>query len=306
LAGDLQAREAESATGTQGQDATRGDEILESYHVETVELGPLAKLPPFAPVVISLLRLFDRDDVKIESVASLVESDPAIASELLALANSPLFGCRGGVTSPALAIGLLGTERTKSLATTLAMRSMMQGAPRTAVVRRLWIHNIATSAIAQEFAAAFGVPNDLAHIAGITHDLGRMGLLAAHPTEYTQLALAAHNTEPDIRAKEQEQFGMDHCRAGALLAKAWGLPEVLRRTTEFHHEPSANRDLFSLVHLSCRLADDLMFQAIRHEGPRDPVATIETCAPEALRGDLTDRVEAAKVSALKMIQSLDF
>jgi hypothetical protein len=49
-----------------------------------------------------------------------------------------------------------------------------------------------------------------------------------------------------------------------------------------------------------------MFQAIRHEGPRDPVATIETCAPEALRGDLTDRVEAAKVSALKMIQTLDF
>ena len=306
LAGDIRAMEAEAATDTQDQNETSGAQLLESGQVETVELGPLAKLPPFAPVVISLLRLFDRDDVKIESVASLVESDPAIASELLALANSPLFGCRGGVTSPALAIGLLGTERTKSLATTLAMRSMMQGAPRTAVVRRLWIHNIATSAIAQEFAAAFGVPNDLAHIAGITHDLGRMGLLAAHPTEYTQLALAAHNTEPDIRAKEQEQFGMDHCRAGALLAKAWGLPEVLRRTTEFHHEPSANRDLFSLVHLSCRLADDLMFQAIRHEGPRDPVATIETCAPKALRAELADKVEAAQVSALNMIESLDF
>ena len=306
LAGDIRAMEAEAATDTQDQNETSGAQLLESGQVETVELGPLAKLPPFAPVVISLLRLFDRDDVKIESVARLVESDPAIASELLGLANSPLFASRCGITSPALAIGLLGTERTKSLATTLAMRSMMQGAPRTAVVRRLWIHNIATSAIAQEFAAAFGVPSDLAHIAGITHDLGRMGLLAAHPTEYTQLALAAHDTEPDIRAQEQAQFGMDHCRAGALLAKAWGLPDALRRTAEFHHEPSDNRDLFSLVHLSCRLADDLMFQAIRHEGPRDPVATIETCAPEALRGDLTDRVEAAKVSARKMIQTLDF
>jgi putative nucleotidyltransferase with HDIG domain len=306
LAGDIQALEAEAATGTQGQDETRGAELLESNYVETVELGPLAKLPPFAPAVISLLRLFDRDDVKIESVASLVESDPAIASELLGVANSPLFGCRGGVTSPALAIGLLGTERTRSLATTLAMRSMMQGAPRTAIVRRLWIHNIATAAIAQELAPAFGVPNDLAHIAAIVHDLGRMGLLAAHPTEYTQLALPAHNTEADIRAKEQAQFGMDHCRAGSLLARAWGLPEALCKAVECHHEESAKRDLISLVHLSCRLADDLMFQAIRHEGPRDPVATIETCAPEALRRELTDKVEAAKVSALKMIESLDF
>jgi putative nucleotidyltransferase with HDIG domain len=306
LAGDIQALEAEAATGRQDQEETRGAELLKRHHVETAELGPLAKLPPFAPVVISLLRLFDRDDVKIESVASLVESDPAIASELLGVANSPLFGSRGGITSPALAIGLLGIERTRSLATTLAMRSMMQGAPRTAVVRRLWIHSIATAAIAQEFAAAFGVPKDLAHIAAILHDLGRMGLLAAHPTEYTQLALAAHNTEADIRAKEQAQFGMDHCQAGLLLARAWGLPETLCKAVECHHEESANRDLISLVHLSCRLADDLMFQAIRHEGPRDPATTIETCAPEALRRGLTDKVEAAKDGALKMIESLDF
>jgi putative nucleotidyltransferase with HDIG domain len=306
LAGEIQALEAEAATGRQDQEEIRGAELLERHRVETAELGPLAKLPPFAPVVISLLRLFDRDDVQIESVASLVESDPAIASEILGVANSPLFGSRGAITSPALAIGLLGTERTRSLATTLAMRSMMKGAPRTAVVRRLWIHSVATAAIAQEFAAAFGVPKDLAHIAAILHDLGRMGLLAAHPTEYTQLALAAHNTEADIRAKEQAQFGMDHCRAGSLLARAWGLPETLCKAVECHHEESANRDLISLVHLSCRLADDLMFQAIRHEGPRDPVATIETCAPEALRRELTNKVEAAKDSALKMIESLDF
>jgi putative nucleotidyltransferase with HDIG domain len=306
LFGDLQAREAETATDTQGQNATRGDEILEHHQVETEELGALAKLPPFAPVVISLLRLFDREDVKIDSVASLVDSDPAIASELLGVVNSPLFGLRGEITSPAHGISLLGIERTKSLATALAMRSMMAGAPRTGVVRKLWTHSVATAAIAQEFAAAYGVPNDLAHIAAIMHDLGRMGLLAAHPTEYTRLAVTAYNTEADIRAEEQAQFGMDHCHAGSLLARAWGLPKVLCDVAEHHHEASVNRDLFSLVHLSCRLADDLMFQAIRHEGPQDPAETIATCAPEALRAELTDKVEAAKVSAIAMIQSLDF
>jgi hypothetical protein len=61
-----------------------------------------------------------------------------------------------------------------------------------------------------------------------------------------------------------------------------------------------------LIHLSCRLADDLQFQAIRHEDPRDPAATIETCAPEAIRRGLADRVEAAEASVLKMIDSLDF
>jgi putative nucleotidyltransferase with HDIG domain len=254
----------------------------------------------------SLVRLFDRDDVKIDAVASLIESDPAIASELLAVANSPLFGFSGAITSPGHAITLLGIERTRALATALAMRSMMQGAPRTPVVRRFWTHSMATAAIAQEFAAAFGVPGGLAHVAGITHDLGRLGLLAAHPTEYVRLASATYNSEGDIRAVEQAQFGMDHCHAGWLLARAWGLPEVLCKAAECHHEASVNRDLFSLVHLSCRLADDLMFQAIRYEGPQDPAQTIATCAPVALRAELTDKVEAAKVSAIAMIQSLDF
>jgi putative nucleotidyltransferase with HDIG domain len=304
LAGDTRAPEAEAATYTQARNEIPGAELLES-RVETAELGPLAKLPPFAPVVMSLVRLFDRDDVKIDAVASLIESDPAIASELLAVANSPLFGFSGAITSPGHAITLLGIERTKSLATTLAMRSMMRGAPQTPVVRRFWTHSMATAAIAQEFAAAFGVPGGLAHVAGITHDLGRLGLLAAHPTEYVRLALATYNSEGDIRAVEQTQFGMDHCHAGALLAKAWGLPKALCVTAEHHHEASANRGLPTLIHLSCRLADDLMFQAIRHKDPRDPPATIAACAPEAIRGGLADRVETAKVNALKMIESLD-
>jgi len=306
LAGDMQAMETEAATDTPGQNEASGTELLETLKVEAEELGPLAKLPPFAPVVISLVRLFDRDDVKIESVATLIESDPAVASELLGVANSPLFGFSGGITSPAHAIALLGIDRTKALATALAMRSMMQGAPRTPVVRRFWTHSIAAAAIAQEFAPAFGVADGLAHVAAITHDLGRLGLLAAHPAEYARLAVAAYNTEADIRAAEQAQFGMDHCHAGSLLAKAWGLPKALCVTAEHHHEPSANRDLSTLIHLSCRLADDLMFQAIRHEDPRDPVATIYQCAPEAIRGALADGVAAAKANALKMIDSLDF
>ena len=306
LARDFEAREAEATVDTQAQRATRGVEILESHRVETVELGPLAKLPPFAPIVISLLRLFDRDDVTIDSVASLGESDPAIASELLGVANSPLFGFSAGITSPARAIALLGTERTKSLATALAMRSMMSGAPRTPVVRRFWTHSIASAAVALEFAKAFGVPKDLAHVAAIVHDIGRLGLLAAHPAEYPRLAVGAYNTEADIRAEEQTQFGMDHCRAGSLLSRAWGLPEKVCNAVECHHEASAERDLAGLVQLSCRMADDLMFPSIRHEGPHNPAETIRTCAPEAIRSELTLKVEAAKVGAIKMIQSLDF
>lgn len=296
--------EAEARLRNQDQDLRSG--ILDVSQVETPELGPLAKLPPFGPVAISLLRLFDRDDVKIHEVARLVESDPSLASELLAVVNSPMFPFQGIITDAGHAITLLGVDRTKSLAAALAMRSIVQGAPRTPVVRRFWTHSIATATIAQEFAPLFGVDPHLAHISALLHDLGRMGLLGAYPAEYSQMALASHETVDEILSREKAGFGMTHCHAGALLAKAWSLPEPLRNVAEHHHDLSSDQKVVSLVQLCCRLADDLMFHSIHCRDLHKPEQTIETYAPAAIREQLVSSMETIETAVITAIRSLDF
>jgi HD-like signal output (HDOD) protein len=288
-----------------GQDSARGAEILQSS-VETEELGPLAKLPPFRPVVISLVRLFDRADVKIEEVAALVESDPSMASEFLAVVNSPLFGFRQDVLSPLHAITLLGADRTQSLAATLALRSLAQGGPRTPVVRRFWIHSIATATIARHFAKSFGAEPGLSHVSALMHDLGRNGLLAAYPEQYARLALSAHGNTQEILAAEQSQFGMTHCQAGKLLAKAWLLPEPLQAVAWHHHETSSDRPIVVLVQLCCRLADDFNYQSIHRGDLQKPEETIAEYAPERLRGNLTGQLEAVNTAVVDEIKNLDF
>jgi len=297
-------REAEAEA--RPQDDAEGIAILETSHVERSELGPLAKLPPFAPIAISLVRLFDRDDAKIAEIARLVQSDPSMASELLAVVNSPLFAFQGKVTSPAHAVTLLGVERTKSLVATLAMRSMLQGAPRTPVVRRFWVHSIAAATLAREFAGAYGADPELAHVAALTHELGRVGLLAAYPQEYPRLALAAHDSVEEILAAEQAAFGMDHCHAGALLVKAWGLPATFQQAVSYYRATPRGRNLASLVQLCCHLADDLMFQAVHHADTLEPSETIERYAPAGLGPQLASRLEAAKLAVVASIQELDF
>ena len=287
-------------------DVSHGVAILETSRVERPELGPLAKLPPFGPVAISLIRLFDRDDVKIAEIGRLVESDPSLASELLAVVNSPLFAFQGKVTSPGHAVTLLGVERTKSLATTLAMRSMVQGAPRTPVVRRFWTHSMATATIAREFAVVYGTDPDLAHVAGLMHELGRMGLLAAYPQEYSRLALTAHNSVEEIFAAEHAAFNMDHCQAGSLLVKAWDLPASFLEAVSYHLAAPGGRDLASLIQFCCHLADDLMFQAVHHRDGLTPQETVERYAPAGLAPQLASRLEPAKLAVIAAIQGLDF
>ena len=289
-----------------GDRAVRGAELLQSNNVETEELGELAKLPPFRPVVIRLLRLFDRPEVRIAEICALVEADPAMASEILAVVNSPLFAMRQTVCHPAHAITLLGADRTKSLAATLAMRSLMLGGPRTAIVRRFWIHSIATATIARHFAPMFDMEPEASHVTALLHDLGRNGLLAAYQEGYSGLACAAHESTAAILASEQAGFGMTHCHAGALLAKAWNLPAALQEVAGHHHDAGSDATQVSLVQLCCRLADDFMYQAIHRCDTRKPEATIEECVPEPARSRLIGGLKGVAAAIDTAIQALDF
>jgi len=271
--------------------------LLQTEEIETSQLRELAKLPPFRPVVISLLRLFDRSDVDIGQVCSLVEADPSLASEILAVVNSPLFAVLEPVSHPSHAILLLGVERTKSLAATLALRSLLAGGPRTPIVRRFWSHSLATATIARHLAPVFHVAPEHSHVIALLHDLGRNGLLAAFPERYTTLACSAYGSTAEILEAELAAFGMTHCHAGALLAHAWHLPPIFEEVAEGHHDPASDSPLVSLVQLRCRLADDLTYQAIQR---------CDVGGPEELHRDLVESLKAVAPDIDAAIQGLDF
>jgi hypothetical protein len=68
----------------------------------------------------------------------------------------------------------------------------------------------------------------------------------------------------DILNTERDLFEIDHCAAGAWLAKEWDFPDELVQAIAVHHEaPTAGRTgLKSLVQISWRLADSLGFAAV--------------------------------------------
>src|SRR5271157_1229934 len=86
-----------------------GDEDA-STPVEVAKLGKLARLNPFSPVAVSVLQLFDREQVSTQEIAKLLQSDPALAAETLAYVNSPLFVLPDRVTELKGAILVLGAE----------------------------------------------------------------------------------------------------------------------------------------------------------------------------------------------------
>lgn len=228
------------------------------------------RLPPFHPVALRLMRVISSDSIALNEIAGIIRCDPAFAAELLRLANSPLFNFRYEIGSVLQAAGLLGLERVRGLALTVALRRFLDGSVPSLAARICWRHSLACALVAEEIAAAAMTPTDAAHTAGLVHDVGRLALLAGDPALYTAL-LESSEPEPLMLCElERHAFGLDHCELGAAMMENWRFPESLWEVAALHHHPvcPARFGLTEIVKVACRVADALGFQVA---GPAPPL-----------------------------------
>ncbi len=227
----------------------------------------LRLLPPFPAIASRIMALASRQDVDIHELGDLVKMDPSFSAELLRFANSALFNVRREVTSLTAAIGIVGTDRVKTVATLVAVNRMMRGSARIGALRKVWLHSLATAVIAEEAAHILRMDRESAYTAGLLHNLGTLGLMSAYPDEYSRMLEVSDDLGFDLLTTERDLFEIDHCAAGAYLAQDWNFPDELAATIATHHdEPVAGEiSLYNLVKVSWRLSDVLGYAAFSPE-----------------------------------------
>jgi HD-like signal output (HDOD) protein len=261
----------------------------------------LSKLPPFHPAALKLLNLSSESVSAIRDFESVFKSDSALTADLLLVANSPLFGNRAQVWTIRHALTHLGLERVRSLATTIAVGFFVRNQPRTGYVRNIWLHGIAAAWIAERLGSLSGFP-DL-YTAGLTHDLGRLGFLLSMGLRYEARITREFTDIAEANRAEEGLFGMDHCEAGALVARKWGFPAILQDCMTHHHEnqpgqPAGPGLPLALVQTACRMADSLGFPEVRWRDQPPPIELPDglknhaELAPDRLREQVTLQIEA--------------
>jgi putative nucleotidyltransferase with HDIG domain len=236
----------------------------------------LCKLPVFRPVALKLMKLTSDDDASLSEITNLLEADPGLSAEVLALANSPLWGNRSTIHSLTRAITQVGWKRTESLIMTVALRAFVNGSPKTAGLVRTWRHSFSSALLAEDLAGAQKTARNEAYTAGLLHDIGRLGMLAAYPERYGPLLDAEYDCAEQAGEAERQALGMDHCQAGRMLAERWGFPEELQQAAGSHHQPGTS-GLQRLVASACRLSTALGFgvlQIRQSPGPDDLISQL--------------------------------
>lgn len=263
-------------------------------------------LPPFHPVAVRLMRMLSRDNVSLGEVADAIRSDAAFASELLRLANSPLFGFRREITGVIQAVGLLGLGRVQALALTVALRRFTGEPTQSLAAKVCWRHNLACAIVAEDLAVAAMSPADTAYTAGLVHDIGRLALLAASPQTLAAI-LESADSEPRMLCQlERHAFGLDHCDVGSALMEHWGFPKLFQEIAETHHSPlsGARLDLKDLIKVACRTADALGFQ-VAGRAPALDIQRLLSSLPLPARSRLAAGADEMRAEIATRINSFE-
>ena len=261
----------------------------------------LCNLPLFNQGAIKLLTIASADDGAMAEFETVFRSDPGLAAELLLLANSGAFGFRARISSIGRALQFIGLERSRSLASRIAMSFYLRTSSRKEV-QAVWSHSIATAVLAEHIGVVTGRPMPILFTAGLLHDVGTLGLFLTSRGQYPELiALKLADVEEASRI-ETLLWGVSHTEAGAVLADAWGFPASLRRCISDHHgDVSASDDpLLSVVQLACGLASSLGYaEAFVAAGGRTAVlppdlARRPELAPELLQDLITTQMALSR------------
>lgn len=192
-------------------------------------------IPPRPALLVEVQAEVATDDPDVGRIAQLVGRDVALTAGVLRSVNSPSFALSRKAGSLSEAIALLGLRRIGVLVTAFALRQAMQG--EGTQLTRFWdVSGKRSYALARLAASLRGVAPDTAQSFGLFCDVGIPLLMQRFPDYGATLRSANQADAAPFTEIEQAAHRTDHTLVGALVARAWGLPQQVCDAIRLHHD----------------------------------------------------------------------
>lgn len=212
-------------------------------------------IPSFPQSIKQVLDLCDNPDSNVSSIAAHVEKDPALATNILKLANSGGFLTGKKVNNIQQAVAITGIQNLRQLAMAHSSRNILEHQYK--IYESFWQHAEKCAAYSRMLARKLGFLKlaDSVYLGGLLHDLGKIILLALDPDEIGKIQGINMGRSQDSSAiLEEISLGLSHANVGASLASHWNFPEDIQAIIRHHHSVYTSNPEYiievSLVHLA--------------------------------------------------------
>jgi HD-like signal output (HDOD) protein/GGDEF domain-containing protein len=231
----------------------------------TSKLSPLERLAQQAEqlyslpaVALEVLRLAGQPHVDPRQIKLCLESDPALASRILKVVNSSLFGLSRQVSDLQQALAILGLKPLKALLLGFSLPPSLLEGIQTEALQHYWRHTL-LKAVACRLIEQHVAPSDEeeAFVAGLLQDVGVLAMLQQLGENYANIYLQAREGSDQLLRLEVQTLGFDHLALSARMLANWRLPPKLCQAvavppveSAVGHVPPNCRALCQILHLA--------------------------------------------------------
>lgn len=187
-------------------------------------------LPTLPTVYTHLSQAMENPNTTKEEIARIISADQAATFKILKVANSPFYGLRGRIDTISQALLYLGFNEVKNIVFAL---SIINAFSKNKIFKKfkpldLWAHSIGVGVATRLIGAVVGEKNlENYFLAGIFHDIGKLVFFEYVPNEYAKVIELVESKKIPIKDAELEILGLNHARAGQLIAEKWNYLKLL-------------------------------------------------------------------------------
>lgn len=211
-------------------------------------------LPAISGAMQEVSRLLEDPSTNNDKLSKTIGKDQGLATKILSIANSPLYGLTRKVTTIDFAILIIGFQDIKNIVVALSMVESFKGkTDKYFDQKKFWIHSIVTANAAKKIATDLGFRiGGEAFIAGLLHDLSIPVIHKYFHSTFVEIVEKVNNEGVSFLQAEKELLGYDHREIGALLIEKWNLADALKDNILYHHKPSESQKeniISAIIHL---------------------------------------------------------
>jgi HD-like signal output (HDOD) protein/prolyl-tRNA editing enzyme YbaK/EbsC (Cys-tRNA(Pro) deacylase) len=224
---------------------------------ETIEI------PPLAETAQKIIKLRVDPNASIDDITGVVETDPALAAQVVSWAASPYYAAPGRIRSVEDAIiRVLGFDLVINLALGLALgKTLALPKDHPQQSTPYWHQAIYTAAVIEGLTRALPRAQrpeaGLTYLAGLLHNFGYLVLAHVFPPHFSLICRHLEvNPHIDHSLVEHHLLGITREQIGGWLMQHWDMPEELSTALRFQNDPDYTGDYAvypNLVFLAVRL-----------------------------------------------------
>ncbi|MBC2679358.1 MULTISPECIES: aminoacyl-tRNA deacylase and HDOD domain-containing protein [Pseudomonas] len=281
-------------------DSQEIDRAVQNFTARRIQqrLESTIEIPPLAATAQKIIKLRVDPNATIDDITGVVETDPALAAQVVSWAASPYYASPGKIRSVEDAIvRVLGFDLVINLALGLALgktMSLPKDHPQHATP--YWHQSIYVAAVIEGLTRAMPRASrpeaGLTYLAGLLHNFGYLLLAHVFPPHFS-LICRHLEVNPHLQHDfvEQHLLGVTREQMGAWLMRYWEMPEELSTALRFQHDPGYTGEHAAYANLVC-----LAIRLLRSRG----IGSGEQHIPDAL----LERLELSRDKAEDVVSKV--